>query len=111
MCIRDSIMPEWYFLPYYSLLKAIPHQVLGSILMVSGMGIYIILPIVDHIDHDSTLFRIVFFMYVLAILVLCYCSKNYDHGYGLWIMRLCVIYYFSFFTIILPGASLFYNNE
>ncbi|MEL6712032.1 MAG: cytochrome b N-terminal domain-containing protein [Pseudomonadota bacterium] len=105
------IMPEWYFLPYYSILKAIPYQFLGAVMMVFAMGIYIILPLVDYTDHNSWVFKIFFYLLIISILVLCLCSLYYDNGYGLYIMRVCILYYFSFFTVILPGLSLFQLNK
>ena len=40
----SHIIPEWYFLPFYGIIKAIPHKVFGIALMVIGSACPMLLP-------------------------------------------------------------------
>jgi len=41
------IVPEWYFLPFYAMLRSIPDKLLGVVVMISSILILIILPSID----------------------------------------------------------------
>jgi len=42
-----SIVPEWYFLPFYTVLKSIPNKVGGIVMMGASIVILIFLPFID----------------------------------------------------------------
>jgi ubiquinol-cytochrome c reductase cytochrome b subunit len=47
MSTPASIVPEWYLLPYYAILRSIPNKLIGVIAMFGSLLILLILPIVD----------------------------------------------------------------
>jgi ubiquinol-cytochrome c reductase cytochrome b subunit len=42
-----AIVPEWYLLPFYAILRSIPNKLLGVIAMLSAILIILALPVVD----------------------------------------------------------------
>ena len=54
------IVPEWYFLPFYAILRSIPHKLLGVIAMFSSLLILLLLPYINTSKIRSTTFRPIF---------------------------------------------------
>jgi ubiquinol-cytochrome c reductase cytochrome b subunit len=51
------IVPEWYFLPAYAILRAIPNKLLGVLALFAAVLILLILPLVNTSEIRSSLFR------------------------------------------------------
>jgi len=68
------IVPEWYFLPFYAILRACPSKIGGILLMGAAIAILLILPIVDRVKIATPEFRpiyqITFAFFVLVVLLL-----------------------------------------
>jgi len=100
------IVPEWYFLPYYAILRAIPSKLFGVIAMFSSIGILMFVPWLDTARVRSTKYRPVykwfFWLFVLTCLALGYLgSKPPEGAYVLW-ARIFTFYYFAHFLIVMP---------
>jgi quinol-cytochrome oxidoreductase complex cytochrome b subunit len=54
------IVPEWYFLPFYAILRAIPHKAQGVLAMVASLLIYFILPFIYTSKVRGTQFKPIF---------------------------------------------------
>ena len=54
------IVPEWYFLPFYAILRSIPDELGGVIAMISAILILLLLPIINTSNVCSTKFRPIF---------------------------------------------------
>jgi len=69
-----SIVPEWYFLPFYAILRAIPNKLLGVIAMVASICILFIVPFVYNCKIKSPkfkpLFRFFFYLFISNFLLL-----------------------------------------
>lgn len=74
MVTPTHIVPEWYFLPYYAILKSIPDKLGGAFAMAASMACLFLLPLVDtsrvsnvkcKLLHEST-----FFIFVLVVALL-----------------------------------------
>jgi ubiquinol-cytochrome c reductase cytochrome b subunit len=64
------IVPEWYFLPFYAILRSIPHKFLGVVAMLISIVGFLVLPFNDVSDFRSTLFRpvyVVLFWFMLVV--------------------------------------------
>ena len=100
------IVPEWYFLPYYAILRAVPDKLGGVILMVASIVILFLLPWLDTSRVRSARFRPVFkqffWLWVIDTLVLGVVGANPPEGVWLVIGRVATAYYFLHFIIILP---------
>jgi quinol-cytochrome oxidoreductase complex cytochrome b subunit/NADH:ubiquinone oxidoreductase subunit 2 (subunit N) len=69
MVTPAHIVPEWYFLPFYAILRAVPDKLGGVLLMVIAIVILAILPLVDTSSFRSTFFKplnLWFFWYFFA---------------------------------------------
>jgi ubiquinol-cytochrome c reductase cytochrome b subunit len=104
------IVPEWYFLPFYAILKSIPDKLMGVIAMVSSIAILGLLPWLDLSKIRSSVFRPIWkqfvFLFVLDFFVLMYVGGMPAEGIYLLIGRVGTAYWFLFFLIIAPLVSL-----
>ncbi len=107
------IVPEWYFLPFYAILRAITFDILfipaklgGVILMFSSIMVLFVLPWLDRSPVRSAKFRPVyriFFWVLLAdCLLLGYLGSQPPEGVFVILAQLGTLYYFFHFLILLP---------
>jgi len=98
------IVPEWYFLPYYAILRAIPNKLLGVVAMFGSILIYFVLPWIDRSPVRSARFRPIykqfFWIFVADCVLLGYVGANPPEGQFLLIGRLATAYYFLHFVIV-----------
>ncbi len=103
------IVPEWYFLPFYAILRAVPDKLLGVLLMFGAVMVLFILPWLDRHPVRSAKFRPVyrqfFWLFFLNCLLLGWIGMKPPEGIYLTIGRLATVYYFLFFLVILPLLS------
>ena len=100
------IVPEWYFLPFYAILRSIPDKLIGVIAMFGSILILIVLPWLDRSPVRSAKFRPIykqfFWIFVVDCIVLGWIGANPPEGHYLIIGRIATIYYFAHFLIIIP---------
>ncbi|MCW8084612.1 cytochrome b [Sabulicella glaciei] len=100
------IVPEWYFLPFYAILRAVPDKLGGVLLMFGSILIWFALPWLDTSKVRSMRFRpiarIFFFLWVISFFVLMYVGgKPAEQPYVI-IAQVATAYYFLWFLVILP---------
>ncbi|MGE0626743.1 MAG: cytochrome bc complex cytochrome b subunit [Hyphomicrobiaceae bacterium] len=100
------IVPEWYFLPFYAILRAIPSKLGGVLLMFASIAILAFIPWLDTSRVRSTkyrpLYRWFFVLFVITCLALGYLgSKPAEGSYVTW-ARIFTFYYFAHFLIVMP---------
>jgi ubiquinol-cytochrome c reductase cytochrome b subunit len=100
------IVPEWYFLPYYAILRAVPDKLLGVVLMFGSILILLALPWLDTSKVKSATFRPIyrqfFWVFVVVTIVLGVVGANPPEGGWLILGRIATVYYFLHFLVILP---------
>jgi ubiquinol-cytochrome c reductase cytochrome b/c1 subunit len=100
------IVPEWYFLPFYAILRAIPDKLGGVLAMFGSIAVLFILPWLDTSRVRSATFRPIYkwFMFVLVadVIVLGVCGANPPEGWYVPIAQVGTLYYFFHFLILLP---------
>ncbi len=100
------IVPEWYFLPFYAILRAVPDKLIGVLLMFSSILILFVLPWLDTSRIRSATFRPVFkiFFWVFAVdaVILGYCGSQPAEGLPLVLSRIGTAWYFLHFIVFLP---------
>ena len=100
------IVPEWYFLPWYAILRAIPDKLFGVIAMVSAIGILALLPWLDTSKIRSSVFRPIWkqfvWIFVADFFLLMYCGAMPAEGLWLLLSRIGTAYWFLFFLVIAP---------
>jgi len=105
------IVPEWYFLPFYAILRAIPDKLLGVVAMFGSIGILFVLPWLDRSPVRSARFRPFykqfFWLFVADCLVLGYVGANPPEGSFILIGRIATFYYFFHFIVLVPLLGLF----
>lgn len=104
------IVPEWYFLPYYAILRSVPDKLLGVVLMFGSILVLLALPWLDTSRVKSATFRPIykqfFWVFVFTTIVLGVVGANPAEGHWLIIGRIATAYYFLHFLVILPLIGL-----
>ena len=102
----NHIVPEWYLLPFYAILRSVPDKLLGVIAMFASIFVLVILPWLDTSKVRSAIFRPLykqFYWFLVAdVLILGYMGAMPPEGIYLLVARVATAYYFVHFLIILP---------
>ena len=100
------IVPEWYFLPFYAILRAVPNKLGGVLLMFASIAVLFVLPWLDSSPVRSMRFRpmarIAFLLWTVAFFVLLYCGGMPAEEPYVTVSRIATAYYFAYFLVILP---------
>jgi ubiquinol-cytochrome c reductase cytochrome b subunit len=101
----DHITPVWYMTPFYAILRAIPHKLLGIVVMFSALGILLLLPWLDNSPVRSMRYkgyasRSALFFCVLSFLTLGYLGMVEITPVKQFLARICTIAYFAYFLLM-----------
>jgi ubiquinol-cytochrome c reductase cytochrome b subunit len=100
------IVPEWYFLPFYAILRSIPNKIGGVIGMFGSLVILLTIPFTNSSEIRSTAFRPIFkvayWLLVVAFLLLGWVGQMPVEYPYTEIGVISMIYYFAFFLVIIP---------
>ena len=106
MVTPSHIVPEWYLLPFYAILRSVPDKLGGVVVMFAAVFILMFLPWLDTSKVRSAVFRplykVFFWILVIDVIVLGYIGANPPEGMYLIIGRIATIYYFVHFILIMP---------
>ena len=101
-----DIVPEWYFLPYYAILRSVPNKLLGVCMMFGSILVLFVLPWLDTSRVRSARFRPIYrqiiWVWVLAVIVLGVCGAHKPEGIWVVLARVGTLYYYLHFLVILP---------
>jgi len=121
------IVPEWYFLPFYAILRAVPDKLTGVLCMFGSIGLLFALPWLDTSKVKSMRYRpsarLYFLIFILVCIGLGFCGANepdqklisgvsgfqlldYNLNSFVWLSRLLTTYYFVYFVVITPLLGL-----
>ncbi len=100
------IVPEWYFLPFYAILRSIPSKLGGVIAFAGAIIVLFFVPWLDTSRVRSArfrpLYRQFFWILVVACIGLGYIGSQPPDGWYLIVGRILTAYYFLHFLVILP---------
>ncbi len=117
------IVPEWYLLPFYAILRAIPDKLMGVLALGGAIAMLFVLPWLDTSKVRSMRYRptarIYFFIWIVAVVILGWCGSqepdgkllpgiagpifiDYDINSVTWASRISALYYFAYFLVITP---------
>jgi ubiquinol-cytochrome c reductase cytochrome b/c1 subunit len=100
------IVPEWYFLPFYAILRAIPNKLMGVLAMFSSIILLCFVPWLDTSRVRSAKYRPVykwfFWLLVISVVSLGYLGSKPAEGVYIAWARVFTVYYFMHFLIIMP---------
>jgi ubiquinol-cytochrome c reductase cytochrome b subunit len=109
-----AIVPEWYLLPFYAILRSIPNKLLGVIAMFSAILILLAMPFTDLSRNRGIQFRplskIAFYIFIANFLVLMQLGAKHVESPFIELGQISTVLYFSHFLIIVPMVSLFENT-
>jgi len=108
-----DIVPEWYFLPFYAILRSItfdvlgiPSKLVGVLLMFSSILVLFVVPWLDTSRVRSARFRPiynwVFWLLVIDVIILGYVGHHPPAGPIVTVGQLATLYYFVHFLILIP---------
>ncbi|HSZ93265.1 MAG TPA: cytochrome c1, partial [Acetobacteraceae bacterium] len=103
------IVPEWYYLPFYAILRSIPNKLAGVTAMFSAIIVLVFLPWLDSARTRSSKYRPLakqfFWMFVVVCILLGYLGSQPPEGIYVIAGRILTVCYFAYFLIILPLLS------
>ncbi len=106
MVTPAHIVPEWYFLPFYAILRSVPDKLGGVIAMFGAIAVLFVLPWLDRSPVRSCTYRPLYRQF-FWILVICGIGLGYlgampaEGGYVI-ASRIFMAYYFIHFLVITP---------
>jgi len=105
------IVPEWYFLPFYAILRSIPDKLGGVVAMVGAILILLTIPFTQSSEIRSStfrpLFKILFWIFVADFLILGWIGQNVVEYPFVEIGQIATAFYFAYFLIIIPFFGYF----
>jgi len=123
----QHIVPEWYLLPFYAILRAVPNKLMGVIAMGGAIASIFVLPWLDTSKVRSMRYRptmrLYYFIFVLDCIVLGFCGAHspddpvfpisvslqlLDANLNsfVWLSRIAALFYFVYFWVITPLMGL-----
>ena len=109
-----SIVPEWYLLPYYAILRSIPNKLLGVLAMFGSLLILLVLPLTDLSRIRGNQFRpfmkFAFWFFVVDFSILLWIGSEHPASPFLEIGQFATAFYFFWFLIIVPLIGIAENT-
>jgi len=109
-----AIVPEWYLLPFYAILRSIPNKLLGVLAMFSAILIILTLPYTDLGETKGYQFRPLskafFYVFVANFLILMQLGAKHVESPFIELGQISTVLYFSYFLVIVPSVSLIENT-
>lgn len=109
-----AIVPEWYLLPFYAILRSIPNKLLGVIAMFSALLALLVLPFSDLSKLRGIQFRplskIAFYIFIANFLILLQLGAKHVESPYIEFGQISTALYFSHFFLIIPFITLLENS-
>jgi ubiquinol-cytochrome c reductase cytochrome b subunit len=105
----EHIAPVWYFTPYYAILRAVPDQKMGALLMALSVAAFLFLPWLDRAKNKSIRYRglaskLLLGVFFITFMTLMWLGLQPAEGLYVLLARIFTVLYFAFF-ILLPFVS------
>jgi len=114
MSTPSSIVPEWYLLPFYAILRSIPDKLLGVMAMFGSLLILIVLPLTDLSRVRGSQFRpamkVAHWFFIVNFFILMWIGSQHPSSPYLEIGQISTAFYFAWFLIIVPIVGLSENT-
>ena len=102
----ERIVPEWYFLSSYAILRSIPNKLIGVLALFTSILVLLLLPQINTSSVRSSIYRplhqIFFWLLVADFLLLGYIGQQTPESPFIEIGQIASIYYFTYFLAIIP---------
>jgi len=99
------IVPEWYFLPYYAVLRSIPDKLGGVIGMFGAILVFLYIPFQSNLTRSSTfkpLHKFFFWFLFVDYIILGWIGGCSPESSYIEIGRWSTVFYFAYFLVIYP---------
>jgi ubiquinol-cytochrome c reductase cytochrome b subunit len=101
----EHIAPVWYFTPYYAILRAVPNQRMGALLMLLAVSAFLFLPWLDRSPVKSMRYRgwmsrTALTLFAISFVALGYLGLQPAEGLYVVLARIFGIIYFAFFVLM-----------
>jgi ubiquinol-cytochrome c reductase cytochrome b subunit len=110
MVTPAHIVPEWYFLPFYAILRSIPDKLGGVIAMFGAIVVLFLIPFINQSEVRSSTFRPIYrklFWFLFAdFLILGWIGQKVVETPYIEVGQIATVLYFLFFCVVLPGLGL-----
>lgn len=107
MVTPSHIVPEWYFLPFYAVLRSIPDKLGGVAAMGGALVVLFTIPFINTSEirgpQFRPLFRIAFWLLVVDFLILGWIGQKAVETPFIEIGQVATVIYFAFFLFVIPG--------
>jgi ubiquinol-cytochrome c reductase cytochrome b subunit len=109
-----SIVPEWYLLPYYAILRSIPNKLLGVVGMLGSLLILLAMPILDTSrvrgSQFRPLMRFAFWVFVTDFFLLMYLGSQHAEEPYITVGAIATAVYFAWFIVVVPVIGIVENT-
>jgi len=109
-----SIVPEWYFLFAYAILRSIPHKLLGVVALGASLLVLLTLPFLHTSKIRSTQFRplskIIFWFFVGNFFILTWLGQCHVEAPYITLGQISTVIYFSYYLVLVPVVGLIENK-
>jgi len=109
------IVPEWYFLPFYAILRSVPDKLGGVLLMFGSIFVLFVIPWLDTSKVRSMRFRPLMRFFFLLLIVNCialgWAGGQEATGLPLLVAQIGTAYYFLYFLVLLPVIGIVENTK
>lgn len=113
MITPPAIVPEFYLLPFYAILRSIPNKLLGVIAMLASILVLLVLPIVDRSVIRGNAFKpiskVIYGIFVCNFILLGILGAQHIEIPYVLLGQICTILYFGYFLVLLPIISILEN--
>ena len=101
----QHIAPVWYFTAFYAMLRAVPDQQLGALVMLLAILMLFFVPWLDRspvksIRYKGILSKIALAVFVVTFVTLCYLGMQPAEGLYTLLARIFTVLYFAFFLLM-----------
>ncbi len=108
------IVPEWYFLPFYAILRSIPDKLGGVVAMISAILVLLLLPIINTSNIRSSKFRPIFglayWFLVSDFIILGWIGQKPVESPYIEIGMFATFFYFFFLLVLVPLIGIIENK-
>ena len=113
MVTPASIVPEFYLLPFYAILRAIPSKLGGVIAMVAAILILMILPISDRSivrgNAFKVLSKVLYGLFLCNFLLLGALGSQHIEAPFIALGQFATVFYFAYSIVLLPAITMLEN--
>jgi ubiquinol-cytochrome c reductase cytochrome b/c1 subunit len=105
----SHVVPEWYLLPFYAILRAIPNKLFGVIALFAAIAVLAVVPWLDRSPVKSAkyrpTYRFFFWVFVVVCIGLGYLGSQEPSEGTTLVARILTVGYFGFFLVVMPLLS------